>query len=154
MEWITVVDDSCVIDDAMFDNVSSIANRVAAADQAHRAGLRHVLERLYLSQGAVNISADKLALAKIYLSVAERIVVNLLRGWRTRYGAAAFIEGRRSRYRCSKCSFPDVRVLHCDHVQRENPMTPVACMCANCHNIKSREVDWTGKMSVAGKDIK
>ena len=39
----------------------------------------------------------------------------------------------------------DVRVLSLDHVEGRVQGTPFACLWANCHTLKSRRVDWTGR---------
>jgi hypothetical protein len=49
------------------------------------------------------------------------------------------------RWCCSESGFADVRALNLDHVEGRVPQATFACLCADCHAIKSRRLDWTEK---------
>src|SRR5262249_44205084 len=112
--------------------------------------LRTALGYLYKDDGPVNLPRDRLRVAEPHLEAAETIVIRWLYtrtngSLRSSYGAAALRAARASRYRCEVCKFADVRVLNLDHVNGRVTGTPFACLCANCHTLKSRESDWTGE---------
>ncbi|MCG8585470.1 MAG: hypothetical protein MI757_12230 [Pirellulales bacterium] len=137
-----------VIDRVCFGDVSLIDSRVAAAPHADQGALRTTLAYLYLDDGPINLPRDRLKLAERYLDQAERIVVRWLYtrtngSERKNYGSNALLAARAARYRCESCGFSDVRVLNLDHVHGRNPdNSEFACLCANCHAIKSRGKDW------------
>ena len=62
------------------------------------------------------------------------------------YGANSLIAARNAKYKCqnAECGFSDVRSLELDHVNgKKSKYTAIfACLCANCHNIKSFTHDW------------
>jgi hypothetical protein len=98
----------------------------------------------------VNLPRERLLVAEPHLQAAERVVIRWLYtrtngNLRSSYGASALRAARDSRYRCEACNFGDVRVLNLDHVNGHVANSPFACLCANCHTIKSRESDWTGE---------
>jgi hypothetical protein len=137
------------IDRRRFNNDRHIANRILLVPTADRGALRTTLLYLYMDNGPRNLPRNRLLLAEPYLEDAERLVVRWLYtrtsgGLRSTYGATALIAARTSRYRCSVCNFADVRVLNLDHVDGRVNGTTFACLCANCHTIKSRKSDWTG----------
>lgn len=132
-----------------FNDDEFIESRVAVAPSSVRGSLRTALAYLYKDDGPINLPRDRLLAAEPYLEAAELIVVRWLYTrtngrLRRSYGTHALHAARGSRYRCEVCSFSDVRVLNLDHVIGHVADTPFACLCANCHTIKSRKVDWTG----------
>jgi len=138
------------IDTAAFNNDTLIAERVAAAADRDRGALRTTLNYLYMDDGPVNLPRKRLLAAEPHLSLAERIIVRWLYtrtngNLRRTYGADALRAARTGRYRCQVCGFSDVRVLNIDHVDGRIAGTAFACLCANCHTIKSRKCDWSGK---------
>ena len=138
------------IDATRFNDSRHIDTRIAKAPDASRGALKTCLSYLYKDDGPVNLPRDRLLAASPYLEPAELLVARWLYtrtngSLRKAYGAESLKAARLSRYRCSVCSFSDVRVLNLDHVQGQVHGTPFACLCANCHTIKSRAVDWTGK---------
>jgi hypothetical protein len=140
------------IDGTRFNDDRYIESRVATIAAADRGSLRTALGYLYLDNGPVNLPRARLLVAKQHLEVAETIVVQWLYtrtngSLRRCYGAAALRAARACRYHCEVCGFADVRVLNLDHVNGRVADTPFACLCANCHTIKSRESDWTGEKS-------
>jgi hypothetical protein len=141
------------IDATRFNNTGHIEPRVASAPEASRGALKTCLAYLYKDDGPLNLPRDRLLAARPYLEPAELLVVQWLYtrtngNLRKAYGAESLKAARIARYRRSVCNFSDVRVLNLDHVQRRIQGTPFACLCANCHTIKSREVDWTGEKPV------
>ena len=133
-----------------FTDAGFIERRVAAVPEAVRGHLRSVLRYLYESGGPTNLPPERFKPAEKHLEPAEVIVARWLRtrtngNLRKSYGKPALLAARSSRYRCVQCSFPDVRTLHLDHVTGRLSPSAFACLCANCHNIKSRNGDWTGK---------
>jgi hypothetical protein len=133
-----------------FDDQSYIETRVAQAAPADQRALRSALNYLYKSNGPLNLPRHHLKAAASYLDHAEQVVVRWLYtrtngSLRKTYGATALVAARSARYRCETCSFDDVRVLNLDHVEGRVEGTPFACLCANCHAIKSRQFDWSGQ---------
>jgi hypothetical protein len=137
-----------------FNNDGHIESRVATIPEADRSLLRTALSYLYRDDGPVNLPRKRLLAAEPYLEVAERLVIRWLYtrtngNLRSKYGAGALRAARTSRYRCEVCGFADVRVLNLDHVHGHVAGTPFACLCANCHTIKSRKCDWTARSWIA-----
>ena len=142
--------DALAIDGARFNNPDLIEERVASIDRAIQGSLRTALRYLYMDDGPVNLPRDRLLAAEGHLEPAERVVIRLLYtrtngSLRAAYGANSLRAARTSRYRCGECRFPDVRALNLDHVDGRVAGSPFACLCANCHSIKSRRGDWSGK---------
>lgn len=142
--------DTISIDFEAFNNDARVDDRVAAVDVAARGALRTALNYLYKDDGPINLPRDRLLTAEPHLGPAEKIVIRWLYtrtngSLRKSYGADALRAARSSRYRCEVCGFSDVRVLNIDHVDGRVEGTAFACLCANCHTIKSRESDWSGE---------
>src|SRR5262249_33076313 len=138
------------IDESRFNDDGYIESRTVTVPVADRGSLRTALGYLYKDDGPLNLPRDRLLVAEPHLEAAERIVIRWLYprtngNLRSSYGAGALRAARGSRYRCEVCKFADVRVLNLDHVNGRVAGTPFACLCANCHTIKSRESDWTGE---------
>ena len=132
-----------------FDNPAYIASRLETAPPAARGALRTVLRYLYEGEGPINLPRLRLKSAETLLDSAEVIVARWLYtrtngSLRASYGANAFRQARKQRYRCEHCGHADVRVLNLDHVQGRDNRDFFACLCSNCHALKSREQDWTG----------
>lgn len=133
-----------------FDNSRYIEERVASAAPGDAGALRTALSYLYETLGPVNLPRDRFLAARRYFDRIEAVLVPWLqtrtngseRGW---YGADSLRAARVARYRCEECGHADVRTLNFDHVEGRVAGTPFACLCANCHAIKSRERDWTGR---------
>jgi hypothetical protein len=137
------------IDRDRFNNDAYVQQRVAAAALPDRGSLQTALKYLYLDNGPINLPRDRLKLTKPYLDEAERVLIQWLQtrtngSERKNYGKDALVAARQSRYRCEHCGFADVRALNLDHVEGRVTGASFACLCANCHAIKSREKDWTG----------
>jgi hypothetical protein len=133
-----------------FDDAQYIDRRLRAAPESGRASLSTALRYLYSSDGPINLPRPRLRIAEAYVEPRERILLRWLYTrtngrLRSTYGAKSLIAARKSRYRCSQCGYADVRALHIDHVMGRIKNLECACLCANCHNIKSREKDWSGK---------
>ena len=133
-----------------FDSSDYIGSRLTIAPEPAQGALRTALSYLYLSEGPINLPRDRLKLAEVHLEPRERVLARWLHtrtngNLRSTYGAKALQAARSGRYRCAECGFADVRALHLDHVDGRVAMTEFACLCANCHNIKSREHDWSGE---------
>jgi|GEM_PF-2133564 len=143
------IDKQFVISLTRFDNVAYIERRVSEKSKGIQGSLKTTLSYLYLADGPFNLPKDRFDVAFDHLEPAERIVASWLYtrtngNLRSKYGRKALLAARSSRYRCEHCSFPDVRALNLDHVQGGVADTSFACLCANCHTIKSRKHDWTG----------
>src|SRR5271167_590978 len=141
------------IDPIRFNNLANVQERVSSAVMADRGSLQTALTYLYLDDGPANLPRNRLKAAQSYLDEAERLLIRWLYtrsngSERKNYGKAALIAARQSRYRCESCGFSDVRALNLDHVEGRTVDTSFACLCANCHTIKSRERDWTGRKVV------
>jgi hypothetical protein len=138
-----------IIDRTRFNDDNYMERRVGLVAADDQGALRTALAYLYKDNGPINLPRDRLLRAKRYLDDAELIVVQWLQTrtngrLRKSYGTQALRAARSSRYRCAVCSFADVRVLNLDHVEGRVAGTRFACLCANCHTIKSREKDWKG----------
>jgi len=138
------------IDESRFNNNCYIEQRVALVAENLRGPLKTCLAYLYKDDGPVNLLRERLLDARSSLEPAELMIVNWLHTrtngkLRKTYGAESLKAARAARYRCSVCGFADVRALNLDHVHGKVQGTPFACLCANCHAIKSRQVDWTGE---------
>lgn len=145
----TGMPDTISIDLEPFDNDALIDERVAAVEVSARGALRTALNYLYKDGGPINLPRGRLLTAEPHLSLAEKMVIRWLYtrtngNLRKTYGADALRAARASRYRCEVCGFSDVRVLNIDHVNGQVAGTAFACLCANCHTIKSRASDWSG----------
>lgn len=132
-----------------FDRLDLIEARVSCVPEAAQGALRTALKYLYLDAGPINLPRSRLIAAEPFLEPRERTVVRWLQTrtsgtLRSTYGSGALLVARRSHYRCEECGYADVRALQLDHVTgRAN--TEFACLCANCHSIKSRAHDWLGE---------
>ena len=138
-----------IINLTRFDSEAYIEGRVSVTPQNIQGSLRTTLSYLYLTDGPINLPKDRFDLAFDHLEPAERIVARWLYirtngNLRATYGRKALLAARTSRYRCDQCGFSDVRTLNLDHIQGRVADSSFACLCANCHTIKSRQHDWTG----------
>jgi hypothetical protein len=132
-----------------FGDSESIVTRVDDVPDAQQGSLRTALTYLYLVDGPTDLPRDHLKLSERHLDPAERIVIRWL--WtrtngrlRKHYGQKSLLAARAAQYRCESCGFADVRVLNLDHIHgRDSDADEFACLCANCHAIKSRVNDWT-----------
>jgi len=137
------------IDPPRFNDEAFIEGRVEGVPKADRGALRTTLRYLYLDDGPLNLMRDRRLAAEPYLDAAERVLVRWLAtrtngSERRNYGSLALRAARSSRYRCQRCGCADVRVLNLDHVEGRVDGAAFACLCANCHTLKSRERDWSG----------
>jgi hypothetical protein len=140
------------VDHSRFNNEAYIWSRVSSAAPPDRGSLQTALKYLYMDNGPINLPRDRLKTTKPYLDDAERVVIQWLQtrtngSERRNFGSPALIAARRSRYRCEHCGFADVRTLNLDHVEGRIVGASFACLCANCHTIKSRQKDWKGTAS-------
>jgi hypothetical protein len=137
-----------------FDNRTYVETRVSSSPTAAQGSLRTALTYLNASDGPVNLPRERLKLAESLVEPRERVLLRWLYtrtngNLRSTYGAKALRAARAARYRCTSCGFGDVRALHIDHVSGRTGDSECACLCANCHNIKSGEHDWSGERRYA-----
>ncbi len=135
------------IEVARFNSAVFIGERLGSAPAGVQSALATVLRYLYDDGGPVNLPRDRLRIAFDSLEPAEKIVVRWLYTrtngkLRKTYGQDALKAARAARYRCQLCGYADVRALHIDHIEGRVANATFACLCANCHMIKSREQDW------------
>jgi hypothetical protein len=134
-----------------FNNARYIDRRLLRVPEAARRSVRTALRYIYLENGPRNLQRRQLKEAEQYLDkYAEKIVIHWLYTrtngrLRKSYGYAALRCARLARYRCKVCGNRDVRVLEFDHIKGRVAGSEFACLCANCHRIKSRALDWTGQ---------
>jgi len=133
-----------------FDNKLFIIKRVGEANISVAGSLKSTLSYLYFSDGPKNLPRERLKVSESYLEPREIVLARWLQtrtngSLRSKYGVKALLAARSSRYKCASCGFADIRALHLDHVEGHTADTEFACLCANCHNIKSREHDWSGE---------
>ncbi|TQF09151.1 HNH endonuclease [Myxococcus llanfairpwllgwyngyllgogerychwyrndrobwllllantysiliogogogochensis] len=142
------VPDEFVIPSERFDNPSFIKARVGAAPADVQGCLKTALCFLYETQGPKNLPPDRKTVAWDFLEEREQIVAQWLStrasgSERKKYGKNALHAARTAQYRCADCGLPDVRCLQLDHVEgRKDPISTFRCLCANCHQRKSRKKDW------------
>lgn len=139
---------------ARFNNEEYVESRLAGIQESERTYLNTALRYLYFDSGYVNLPLARRRRAEPLLEEAEKILIRWLAtrtngSERKNYGALALIAARTARYRCCECGYSDVRALNLDHVDGRVAGTQFACLCANCHAIKSREKDWTGSKRTA-----
>ena len=142
--------DRFLIPMARFGNQAYIEERVSGAAPSAAGSLRTALRYLYDDDGPVNLPRDRMKKAEEFFDEIERVVVRWLYtrtngSLRKQYGSAALTAARKQRYRCESCGHADVRVLTLDHIEGRNNRELFACLCANCHMLKSRKLDWAGK---------
>ena len=146
-----LVEREFVIDAARFDDEAYIEARVQQVPAPVHGPMRTTMLYLYRTDGPTNLRPERFKAAEPYLQPAERIVARWLRTrtngkLRKDYGTRSLRCARVARYRCSACGYPDVRALNLDHVEgRRSEHSTFTCLCANCHSIKSRGVDWLGR---------
>jgi hypothetical protein len=144
------IDAELTIDPSRFGDTTLIESRVSQLPNTEQGSFRTALSYLYLPDGPVNLPRGRLLVSESYLDAAERLVIRWLYtrtngSERKNYGRNALLAARAAQYRCESCGFADVRVLNLDHVHgRDSEMDEFACLCANCHTIKSRANEWSG----------
>lgn len=145
--------------DCLNNGYALVARIAEVSDLIERQALTKVLRYLYLEEGCtvtefssvLNMDTKSRQLAEPYLNAGEVIMVRYFAtrtngsGRRT-YGKPALHRMRAARYQCEDCRNPDARTLVLDHtVGRKIDPTQLRVLCANCHQIKSRLHDWSGK---------
>lgn len=145
-----MIDSIITIDSSRFNDTDYIEFRVEKILDENKGGFRTALKYLYLDEGPINLPRKRLLIAERDLEEAEIIVARWLYtrtngSLRKQYGADSLKAARLARYKCESCGFSDVRALNLDHVDGRTKLTPFACLCANCHTIKSRANDWMVK---------
>lgn len=149
MKFYCELNEKFIVAEERFDNEKYIEERISKVPENDRRKLKSVLAYLYLEDGPVNLTNDKYGVIEKYLEEVEIIVAKWLKtrtngSLRKSYGSRAMLQAKKAKYRCEICGYADVRALHIDHVDGRVEDTDFACLCANCHNIKSREYDWDG----------
>lgn len=130
------------------NNKELIEQRVRKVPAESQSSLRRVLSYLYLTDGPTNLTKVPYQEAEPYLKPYEVILSRYLKArtngtGRSNYGKPALLHMRQAGYRCECCGFKDVRALNLDHVYGRAEKVFLV-LCANCHNIKSRQFDWLG----------
>lgn len=149
-----MTDPNYIIPRVRFDNVEYVQQRTMLVPPDAQGSVRTALSYLYLSSGPVNLPRERLKAAQPHMELREQILLRWLYtrtngNLRSTYGAKALLAARHSQFRCSSCGYDDVRALNIDHVDGRTPATRYSCVCANCHNIKSRRSDWSGERRYA-----
>ncbi len=141
------VDNKFIIPKERF-NLENINKRIEKYPASVQSKLSTVFRYLYLEEGPTNLPKETYKTVIDLLEPRERIIASWLRTrtngrQRKKYGKNSLKSVRKAKYRCETCGFPDVRTLNLDHTNKTEK--PFSCLCANCHSIKSRKEDWTGK---------
>ena len=138
------------IETTAIGNQDSIESRVAEVDEQEREHFRMALAYLYLDNGPKSIPRNCKAEAELHLSPAEHFVYQWLYKrtdgkLKKLYGPAVLEAVKRSRYRCEKCNFADVRALILEKSGHDAKTNKVrfACLCSNCNTIAAREKEMT-----------
>jgi hypothetical protein len=151
MEFKLDIEDSFVVPLDRFDNLDYIRTRVDNITfEDDKGSLESILRYIYLSDGPKNVVLKRYKISIQYLDPCEQILIKWLKSrtngrLRKKYGEKSLTAARNAKYKCEECGFSDVRVLQLDHKERNNTETEFSCLCANCHQIKSRKEDWNGK---------
>lgn len=132
------------------DDIVMIDNRVQTAPEGARGALRLVLSYLFRSDGPTNLKNPQYRLAEPHLKEHEIVLARYLKSrtngtGRRKYGKAGLRALRKAQYRCQACPEDDVRLLVLDHANGREDTEAFFVLCANCHQLKSRLFDWTGK---------
>ena len=122
-------DSSFQIDGTLIADGDSIEARIAVVTESDRDALRLALGYLYLDDGPLSIARDSKTQAEQYLTPVELFVFQWLYKrtdgkLRRLYGPATLEAVKRSRYRCEKCDFADVRA---DSKRAETGRVPPQC---------------------------
>lgn len=138
-------DSSFQIDGTLIADGDSIEARIAVVTESDRDALRLALGYLYLDDGPLSIARDSKTQAEQYLTPVELFVFQWLYKrtdgkLRRLYGPATLEAVKRSRYRCEKCDFADVRALHIEKADYDEEIGRhrFACLCANCNTVEAR----------------
>ena len=140
-----MTDSAFHIDGTLIGNQDSIDERVAQASESDQEAVRLSLGYLYLDDGIDSLSREHKSHAEASLTPVELFVFQWLYKrtdgkLRRHYGPRVLDAVKRSRYRCEKCNFADVRVLHLEKVETDSAGRPkFSCLCANCNTIAARE---------------
>ena len=143
-----------IVPTEVIDAPGAIENRVASVPTEAAKALRLVLSYLFLSDGPTNLRTAQYSLAEPYLTEYEKILARYLKSrtngsGRRRYGKAGLKAIREAKYKCQLCEQTDVRLLVLDHANGSHDVEAFFVFCANCHQLKSRLFDWTGKKRIA-----
>lgn len=139
-----------VVPPGTIDDGHSIMLRVAAAPKSVRSALKLVLNYLFQTGGPTNLRNPQYRVAEPYLTDYEIILARYLKSrtngnGRRKYGKAGLLAMRRAQYRCEVCAEGDVRFLVLDHANGRSDVEAFFVLCANCHQLKSRLFDWSGR---------
>ena len=139
-----------VVPDGTVDDAPSIECRVKSAPKQARGALNLVLSYLFNKSGPTNLKNPQYKIAEAYLTEYEIVLARYLKSrtngnGRKSYGKAGLNAMRAAAYRCQVCGEGDVRILVLDHANGRNDTEAFFVLCANCHQLKSRLFDWTGK---------
>ncbi len=142
-----------VVPRGTIDALPEIHARVLAAPTEVQSALNLVLFYLFKSDGPTNLKNAQYRIAEPYLKDYEIVLARYLKSrtngnGRRQYGKAGLIALRKSEYRCEVCKEDDVRLLVLDHANGREDTEAFFVFCANCHQMKSRLFDWTGKKRV------
>lgn len=145
-----MTDTSFQIDGTNVGNRDAIEIRVAEVGTNEREALRLALGYLYLNDGPVSIPRNRKSVAETHLTSAELFVLQWLHKrtdgkLKKLYGPTVLETVKRSRYRCEKCNFPDVRALNLEKFDEDQKPGKrcFACLCANCNTIAARKKEMT-----------
>ena len=140
-----MIDSSFHIDGSLVENQDSIETRIAEVPEPDQDPVRIVLGYLYLNDGQVSLMRETKSKAEPYLTPVELFVFQWLYKrtdgkLRRHYGPSVLDAVKRSRYRCERCDFADVRVLNLEKSETDSAgRQQFACLCANCNTIAARE---------------
>ena len=138
-------DSSFQVDETLIGDGDSIEARVAVVAESDRDALRRTLGYLYLEDGPLSIARDSKTQAEQHLTPVELFVFRWLYKrtdgkLRRFYGPGTLEAVKRSRYRCEKCGFADVRALNIEKADYDEEVgrERFACLCANCNTVQAR----------------
>ena len=134
-----------------FNNGQYIDCRVEKVTEQQKIPLQRALRYLYARSAGKNITRAKIKPAWQALEPAERIVIHWLQTrtngkLRWAYGHPVAAEAKSAKFRCRACGQGDVRTLQLDHVKGRK-IKVFRCLCANCHQIKSRRHNWQRRLN-------
>lgn len=131
-------------------SVECIERRCRRKGVKHPDSLRKLLEYLYLFNGRRTMTRKICEEAEPDITPCEKILGKYFKArtngpGRHAYGLASLRAAQKARFRCQACGESDVRTLQMNHVNGRNDNKTFMMLCANCHMVKSRAFDFTGK---------
>lgn len=143
-----MTDSSFIVDDSYLGDPEAIEARLGSLPEVDEA-TRLAFGYLYLDDGPKSVPRSMKAAAEKHLSPVELYIFQWLNKrtdgkLRRLYGPAALAAAKRSRYRCERCDYADVRALNLEKrkdVAEDGDQPQFICLCANCNTVAARAAE-------------